>query len=158
MPMEWPEPNTVVSTNLTINSQPPRQKPNLVIDFDGVIHSYSKGWQGGDIYGEIVPGFFEWAERAKKDFTLIIYSSRSGAHKTRQPMEDWLSVQLQGFLWDQQALGITSGLTFKDFQFATTKPPAFVTIDDRAITFNGNWGDAKFSPENLLTFKPWNNQ
>lgn len=144
----WPSKPTVTNLNPTINSP---QKPNLVIDFDGVIHSYERGWQGGEIYGSIVPGFFEWAEKAKEYFTLMIYSSRSGSHKTRQPMEDFIHVQLQAWKWDH----MDSNLIFKDFIFAQYKPPAFLTIDDRAITFNGKWNDPKFSPQALLAFKPW---
>lgn len=126
-------------------------KPNLVIDFDGVIHSYEDGWQGGHIYGTVVPKFFEWAERAKQRFTLCIYSSRSGSHKSCQPMKDWLKVQLTNWKWDNP----NSTLEFDDFTFPPSKPPAFVMIDDRAITFNGNWLDPAYDPDILITFRSW---
>jgi hypothetical protein len=35
--------------------------------------------------------------------------------------------------------------------FPTHKPSAFVSLDDRAITFNGQWPDMDF----LRNFKPW---
>lgn len=127
-------------------------KPNLVIDFDGVVHSYENGWQGGEIYGTPVPGFFEWAQDAKQYFNLVIYSSRSGSHKTRQPMEDWFKVHLTSWTWDN----LTTNLKFEDFTFAMHKVPTFVSIDDRAITFKGDWSDPRLNPQELLKFKPWN--
>jgi hypothetical protein len=132
-------------------------KPTLCLDFDGVIHLYSRGWQNGEIYDEVVPGFFEWALEAKNYFSLTIYSSRSSSHKTRQPMEDWLQVQLQGWIWDyEKEHGILPDLIFKDFTFIPYKPAAFLTIDDRAITFKGNWNIPELNPETLSKFKPWN--
>jgi hypothetical protein len=35
--------------------------------------------------------------------------------------------------------------------YPTVKPPARVSLDDRAITFTGKWPTAK----ELLEFKPW---
>ena len=36
--------------------------------------------------------------------------------------------------------------------FPTEKPPAFLTLDDRALTFDGTWPDIT----TLQEFKPWN--
>lgn len=32
------------------------KKKTICIDFDGVIHDYSKGYQGKDVFGDMVPG------------------------------------------------------------------------------------------------------
>lgn len=120
-------------------------KPILCIDFDGVIHSYEKGWQNGVIYGSLTPGFLEWASEAKKHFTLAIYSSRSCDPELFMPMVNWLGDQLSALS--------EHGLVLSDFSWPTQKPPAWLTIDDRALQFKGNWKD--FAPERLFAFKPW---
>lgn len=46
-------------------------------------------------------------------------------------------------------------LTFlRKIKWPLVKPTAFVTIDDRALTFDGTWPSFEF----LDTFKPWNRQ
>lgn len=119
-------------------------KPILCIDFDGVIHSYEKGWQNGEIYGTVTPGFFEWAEQASKIFTLVIYSSRSKETSKLFDMDNWVKKQ-------QATFGSNV-----EFQYASEKPPAFLTIDDRAICFEGDW--SKLDPNELINFKPWMNR
>jgi len=125
-------------------------KPILSIDFDGVIHSYSSGWQDGTLYDGVTDGFFDWAQEAAKHFRLIIYSSRSKSAQGIEEMKQWLSAH------DSKWREAHGGRADIEFEFASEKPPAFLTIDDRALTFTGNWLD--FSPEILLKFKPWNKQ
>lgn len=120
-------------------------KPTICIDFDGVIHSYEKGWQEGVIYGEVVPGFFEWMERAKHMFTLVVYSSRSKDPKQLDEMDYWLRKRYYDV--SDQPLPLT---------FAHEKPAAFLTIDDRAVLFKGDWGADYLDPRALRGFKPWN--
>lgn len=125
-------------------------KPILCIDFDGVIHSYERGWQDGVIYGSVTHGFFEWAEKASKLFDLVIYSSRSKDGGGRNAMAVWLHDQHAAW---RKAEG-KSGNDSLSFEFSHEKPKAFLTIDDRAIQFDGNWGSLE--PSELRAFKPWN--
>lgn len=125
-------------------------KPILCIDFDGVIHSYEKGWQNGVIYGTVTKGFFEWAEAASKLFNLVIYSSRSKTDDGVLAMSMWMHEQRAAW----RKAGGQSSSDVLTFEYANEKPPAFLTIDDRAITFTGDW--LTLEPAVLREFKPWN--
>lgn len=114
--------------------------PILCLDFDGCIHSYEHGWKGGEIYGTMVPGFIEWAEAAQQYFKLVIYSSRSDTKVGIDKMKLWLLAN--GFDPEKTAI-----------EFAHKKPPAFLTIDDRAVQFRGNW--MELDPRRLREFVPW---
>ena len=127
-------------------------KPILCLDFDGVIHQYTSGWKGDtSILDNATEGFFEWAEQAAKLFKLVIYSSRSKNPDAIEAMQFWLVLQRK--LWREKG-GMHETETPLEFQFASEKPPAFLTIDDRALTFDGNWNN--FNPEKLIKFMPWN--
>ncbi len=128
-------------------------KPTLAIDFDGVIHSYERGWQGGDIYGTVVPGFFDWAERAALTFKIVIYSSRSKDVAMRDAMSEWLFSRYRDWRAAEYASGAPRDVA--KFEFAHEKPAAWLTIDDRAIQFNGAWADPQLTVEAMLAFKPW---
>lgn len=127
-------------------------KPTLCLDWDGVIHSYERGWQGGEIYGTATPGFFEWAERVRDHFELVIYSSRSkspdGLATMAFAFERWIQD------WADSLERPTPLRTF-DFKFASEKPAAWLTIDDRSIHFEGNWSASELSLEAMLAFRPW---
>jgi hypothetical protein len=130
-----------------------KYKPILCIDFDGTIHRYSRGWQDGTIYDDVVPGFFEWALEATEHFRLVIYSSWSKTPEGIEEMSRWLHAQR--WKW-RGSHGIPDFGEPLGFEFASEKPPAFLTIDDRAIGFTGSWEDPALSAEQMLKFKPWN--
>lgn len=130
-------------------------KPIICVDFDGVIHSYERGWHNGQIYGTVVPGFFEWAERNMNEFKIVIYSSRSGDADMRRGMVTWLWFRFAE--WCKSKNMEPSDDMFDEiFNFADEKPPAYLTIDDRAICFKGDWDAPELTTEAILNFKPWN--
>lgn len=123
-------------------------KPILLLDFDGVCHSYTSGWKGADvILDPPVPGLFEFLEAAALHFDVQIYSSRSGQPGGREAMLDWFLHH--GDAWAREN-DLKSGPLVPTFP--ESKPPAFLTIDDRAICFQGVWPD----PGELRKFQPWN--
>jgi hypothetical protein len=140
-------------------------KPILCIDFDGVAHAYTSPWKGPDVISDnVVPGFFEWAENANQSFELVIYSSRSKKDSGISAMRKWFIEQFRLYCESLHAEEFADAESPTDIklkaggrpvihlQFANEKPPAFLTIDDRAVCFEGSWPD----PQELLKFKPWN--
>jgi hypothetical protein len=129
--------------------------PTICVDFDGVIHSYSSGWQGVDVIPDPpVPGAIAWLEAhlplpdamgaagPYEGPIVQIYSSRSKSWRGRRAMKKWL---------------IKHGLDpwyIKDglLKFPTKKPAAWLTIDDRAICFMGTFPTTK----EMMSFNPWN--
>lgn len=115
------------------------EKPILLVDFDGVIHSYSSGWKGVDVIPDPpVDGAIEFLKNAMESFDVQIYSSRSKDPRGLLEMKTWLACNGCYFV--------------KELKFPTQKPAAFLTIDDRAIQFDGIFP----SVGDLLAFKPWN--
>lgn len=130
--------------------------PIICVDFDGVIHSYTSGWQGvSTISDPPVPGAIEWLmehlpvpEHLGGCFVehqgpiVQIYSSRSKSWFGRRAMKKWLIKHGLHHAY------ITDGI----LKFPVKKPAAFLTIDDRAICFTGQFP----SKDEMLSFKPWN--
>lgn len=138
-------------------------KPTICIDFDGVIHSYEKGWQDGTIYGTIVPGFLEWAAQACKHFKLAVYSSRSKDAESRTSMMLWLHDEAVDQGWHSTPSNNVKVLRLLEpkiaalvlLEFVHEKPAAWLTIDDRCVRFDGSWDSPLLHPAALLNFKPW---
>jgi hypothetical protein len=120
-------------------------KPILCLDFDGVIHSYESGWKGADIIPDPpVAGAADFIVEAQEYFTVAIYSSRSGQDGGIEAMRRYVHKLILEADHD--------GSAFDAITWPTEKPPALVTLDDRALTFEGTWP----SMHTLKSFKPWN--
>ena len=145
-------------------------KSILCLDFDGVIHSYTSRWQGASVIPDPpVPGALEFIREATKIFDVQIFSSRSHQWGGKRAMKQWLRHHYREMFWQILAIGqvTTDSWTHCDIdedayewgahvvqqiKFPWFKPPAKVTIDDRAITFTGVWPELA----QLDKFKPWN--
>ncbi len=125
-------------------------KPILCLDFDGVIHSYVSGWKGADeIPDPPVPGALSFIRDATQRFRVAIFSSRSHQDGGLEAMQVWLRS------WVAAATECEGDFAWLDeIEWPVEKPPALVTIDDRALTFSGNWVD--YPLDELAAFKPWN--
>ena len=132
------------------------RKPLLCLDFDGVLHSYTRGWKGVAVIPDPpVPGAMQFLRDLIEDgrFKLAIHSSRSKSLRGRWAMQRWLYRALieefgyqAGPCMDPLYLEILDAIHWPWF-----KPAAFLTIDDRAITFDGT-----FPPLSVLAaFKTW---
>lgn len=101
----------------------------IAVDFDGVIHKYSKGWDDGSVYDEPNEGAFESLQELHDlGYTLIIYTCRANNQVQLDLMVEWMGK------WMKEK---KCNFTFTCTPF---KPVAKVYIDDRAIRFT-NWKD-----------------
>lgn len=137
-----------------MNKKP--HNPIVLVDFDGVIHSYTSGWQGADIIPDPpVPGAIEFLVKhlpipepicamaePYKGPEVQIYSSRSSRSGGIKAMQEWLVKHGLSKYY------ITEGI----LKFPKEKNAAFLTIDDRAICFDGRWP----TTVEMLSFRPWN--
>ena len=99
------------------------RKQTIVLDFDGVIHSYSSGWKGADqIPDPPTPGTKEAIEKLRMEYIVVVVSSRCHQEGGIEAIGKWLELH-----------DITVDLVTND------KPPHIVVVDDRAIRFNGDW-------------------
>lgn len=119
-------------------------KKIILLDFDGVIHSYKSGWKGaGVIPDPPVDGAIEFIRTLinDKDYEVCIYSSRSKQEGGIDAMINWLK---------ENAL---TNLELLEIRFPKQKPAAFITVDDRAICFDGDFSTLKDKIDNFI---PWN--
>jgi len=117
----------------------------IAVDFDGVIHAYSRGWQGGELYDPPVEGTREaLLNLREKGWKIYIFSTRTNKiyHKNDDPPQE---ERMKAYL-NRHQIPFDKIWTFG-------KPMADVYLDDRAVTFRGNWQE---SLKEIDTFQVWN--
>jgi len=148
-----------------MNDAPQAQtrKPILCLDFDGVLHSYRSGWKGADIVtDEPTPGAISFLIEAIDHFDVQIFSSRSNQPGGIAAMQTWFDFWLDDYVDHARVAGVVDVNPIREscnrmrrqVTFPMEKPAAMITIDDRALTFQGDW--SVFTMERLKAFKPWN--
>jgi hypothetical protein len=116
-------------------------KKSLCIDFDGVIHLYTRSFKAHDIIeDEPHPQAFKALEEYLTRFQVYIYSSRSSSPEGIEAMRKWFREHK------------CSESVLRQLIFSEKKPPAVVYLDDRGWCFNGKFPTV----EEIDDFKPWN--
>jgi hypothetical protein len=99
--------------------------PTLAVDFDGCIHSYISGWLGAtNIPDPPVPHAREALALLGHFFQVVIFSTRAETEEGCAAIAAYMALHQIPY----------SG------KITAMKPSAVLIIDDRAITFRGDWG------------------
>ena len=140
---------------------------DLCFDFDGVIHSYTSGWQGIDnIPDALVNGALPMLYHYLEHWKIAIFSARSSQPEGRAAMKTWLDKHDERFrqtphvndgllplprernaaiLGSEKAAAknwhtlLEKGTLVERITFPSVKPAAKIYIDDRAYRFCGHW-------------------
>jgi hypothetical protein len=110
---------------------------SIALDFDGVIHGYSRGWHTKDIYDPPMVGAHNALKALSAAYGVFILSARPAAEILRWCRKQFpdLRFTLIGpkvSYWDRRGvIGVTN-----------RKLPALAYVDDRAIRFT-NWADVQ---------------
>lgn len=127
-----------------------RKRYTIAVDFDGVLNSYTSGWQGTSVLPDPpVEGAIEWLHTMIQKFDVVIMSTRNWQRGGRKAMRAWLKKHAGTIWWESAGL---RGL--EEIKFPRKKPPALIYLDDRAVRFEG---PGTFpSVQDVHKLRPWN--
>lgn len=95
-------------------------KKTVCLDFDGVLHAYSRGWADGTVYDGPMPGAVEAVQKLSERHKLVVQTTRENLDEVRAWLERY---------------------GFPSMEVTNKKPPAVLYIDDRALRFE-SWEQA----------------
>lgn len=112
----------------------------ICLDFDGVLHLYSKGWQGATWLEDPTPGAQEFVRDLQAaGFEVVVQSTRASTWEGNVAMNAWLA--RHGF----PSLIVTA-----------EKPMAMLYVDDRGFRFEGSFSDVKRWMDEHPDLGTWN--
>lgn len=130
--------------NNKINHFPPGyelDKNQIAIDFDGVIHTFDKGFHDGTCYGEPIEGSLDAIKQLFKKYKIVIFTAKAKPDRPlvngktgTQLVEEWL-----------EKYGILDCISY----ITSEKPRAMLYIDDNGYRFE-NWKDTLKFIENKI--------
>ncbi len=106
-------------------------KKTLLIDLDGVLNTYD-GDYNQDIIPPLAQGAREFLELLARDFCIKIFTTRE-----LKLAQNWININRLNDFIDE---------------VTNEKKPAWLILDDRAITFNGNYSEIY---RKIMNFKVW---
>tara|TARA_Y100000592_G_scaffold781_1_gene1266 strand:+ start:16794 stop:17189 length:396 start_codon:yes stop_codon:yes gene_type:complete len=105
---------------------------NLAIDFDGVIHTFDKGWYDGTCYGEPIEGSLEAIKKLSESYNIIIFTAK--AKPSRPLVNGKTGTELvEEWLTKHNVMQYVQEIT-------SEKPRSQIYIDDKGYHFQ-NWQD-----------------
>lgn len=123
-------------------------KTTVLIDLDGVLHSYVSGWQGAtELPDRPVPGAIEFLRKLiqHEEIEPVIYTSRIRTGASQMDLKAVAAIKAWLYL---------QGLTREEvdqLDMTYEKIPAVLQIDDRGFQFRGKFPSIEY----IQNFHPW---
>ena len=108
-----------------------KSKRIILIDLDGVLNNY-KGNFKQDYIEPVTDSAYKFIKELSEYYRLILFTSRDIALASKWVNDNNLSEYIE--------------------EVTNTKKPCFLLIDDRCITFNGNFSELK---NKICNFEVW---
>jgi hypothetical protein len=98
------------------------RRKRLLLGFDRILHAYSRGWHGGDIYDDPVPGALQACERLQRRYDVVVFTARADSPERTDAVRQWLANR-----------------GFPELPVTNIKVPAHLIVDQRAYRFSAPW-------------------
>lgn len=119
-----------------------KKSKTICIDFDGVLSEYSEGFQGKDVFGDMVKGSDSATQLLKeKGWTIIVYTTRP----VTDALKKWLDDNSISYDYINENPN-------QPEDAKSSKLMADIYLDDRGMRFDGNWD---WTIRSIASFMPW---